>query len=151
MRDLESARSLLERGNYTCVLCRDGSTVADNRRGVRPLLELLESETDFHGFSAADKVVGAGAAYLYVLLDIKELYALVLSEPAKSVLERYGIAAHGEQTVPNIINRAGDGICPIEQAVAAATIVGIPVWANFALADLEYFEETRASAIGKRP
>ncbi|MBR6727380.1 MAG: DUF1893 domain-containing protein [Clostridia bacterium] len=119
--DTEQALALLRRESLTCALCRGADHHTSHERGVKPLLNWLDNGMRFSDFCAADKVVGAGAAYLYVLLDIKELYALVLSEPAKSVLERYGIAAHGEQTVPNIINRAGDGICPIEQAVAAAT------------------------------
>lgn len=121
MRDLESARSLLERGNYTCVLCRDGSTVTDNRRGVRPLLELLDSETDLHGYSAADKVVGKAAAFLYCLLDVQALYAGVISRPALAVLENAGITVRYGALVPAIRNRAGDGFCPMETAVWALT------------------------------
>lgn len=117
MHDLESARSLLEQGNYTCVLCRDGSTVTDSRRGVRPLLELLESETDFHGYTAADKVVGKAAAFLYCLLGVKALYAGVISQPALSVLEGAGITVRYGTFVPAIRNRAGDGFCPMETAV----------------------------------
>ena len=117
MRDLEEARSLLEKENYTCVLCRDGSTVTDNRRGVRPLLELLDSETDLHGYSAADKVVGKAAAFLYCLLGVKALYAGVISQPALSVLEDAGITVRYGTFVPAIRNRAGDGFCPMETAV----------------------------------
>lgn len=117
MHDLDSARSLLEQGNCTCVLCRDGSTVTDSRRGVRPLLELLESETDFHGYSAADKVVGKAAAFLYCLLGVKALYAGVISQPALSVLEDAGITVRYGTFVPAIRNRTGDGFCPMETAV----------------------------------
>lgn len=119
MRDLEEARSLLEKENYTCVLCRDGSTVTDNRRGVRPLLELLDSETDLHGYSAADKVVGKAAAFLYCLLGVKALYAGVISQPALSVLEDAGITVRYGVLVPAIRNRTGDGFCPMETAVWA--------------------------------
>ena len=117
MHDLDSARSLLEKGSCTCVLCRDGSTVTDSRRGVRPLLELLESETDFHGYSAADKVVGKAAAFLYCLLGVKALYAGVLSVPARDVLVSAGISVKWGSLVPAIRNRAGDGFCPMETAV----------------------------------
>jgi hypothetical protein len=33
------------------------------------------------------------------------------------VLHRHGIAASQDKLVPNIINRAGTGICPFEEAV----------------------------------
>ena len=121
MHDLESARSLLEKGNCTCVLCRDGSTVTDSRRGVRPLLELLESETDFHGYSAADKVVGRAAALLYRLLGVREVYAAVISRGALEVLEAGNIAVCYDSLTDGIINRAGTGPCPMEAATRDIT------------------------------
>ena len=114
---LEKAKSLLKAEGYTCVLT-DGSAVhTSTRRGVKPLVDFLQSETNFSGFFAADKVVGRATAYLYVLLGIKALYAQVISQPAAAVLAEQGIAVYYDTLVPNIINRAGDGICPFEAAV----------------------------------
>ena len=69
------------------------------------------------GFSAADRVVGRGAAFLYRLLGVKAVYARVMSEPAVRVLEEGGIAALPDRVVPGIVNRTGDGPCPFEAAV----------------------------------
>ena len=117
MHDLEKARSLLEKENYTCVICRGDDVITDRRRGVRPLLELLESGKDLHGYSAADKVVGKAAAFLYCLLGVKALHAGVLSVPARDVLVSAGIFVEWGSLVPAIRNRAGDGFCPMETAV----------------------------------
>ena len=117
MHDLEKAHSLLETENYTCVLCRDGHVITDRRRGVRPLMELLESGRDLQGYCAADKVVGKAAAFLYCLLGVKALHAGVLSQPARDVLASAGIEAKWDTLVPAIRNRAGDGFCPMETAV----------------------------------
>ena len=117
MHDLEKARSLLEKENYTCVICRGDDVITDRRRGVRPLLELLESGKDLHGYSAADKVVGKAAAFLYCLLGVKALHAGVLSVPARDVLVSAGISVEWGSLVPAIRNRAGDGFCPMETAV----------------------------------
>jgi hypothetical protein len=117
MRDLEKARALLEQESYTCVICRGEDTVTDRRRGVRPLLELLESGKSFADYSAADKVVGKAAAFLYCLLGIRALYAGVLSEPARDVLASAGIHVEYGSLVPAIRNRTGDGFCPMESAV----------------------------------
>lgn len=117
MYDLESARSLLERENYTCVICHGEDVITDRRRGVRPLLELLESGKDLHGYSAADKVVGKAAALLYCLLGVKALHAGVLSQPAREVLASAGITVVYDTLVPAIRNRAGNGFCPMETAV----------------------------------
>ncbi|MBE6958706.1 MAG: DUF1893 domain-containing protein [Ruminococcaceae bacterium] len=115
--NLEKAKMLLQRTDSTCVLCGGNTILTDKRRGVRPLLDLLESGTAVAGFSAADKVVGKAAAFLYCLLGINCLYAPVISQPALAVLQNAGIDAEYDQLVPAIRNRAGDGFCPMESAV----------------------------------
>ena len=105
----------------TCALCLGEASYTSRARGVAPLLSFLDDGICLKGFSAADKVVGAGAAYLYVLLGVRELWAGVVSDAAKKVLTRFGILPHYDVLVPTIRNRAGDGLCPIEMAVADAT------------------------------
>lgn len=46
---------------------------------------------------------------------VKEVYARVMSEPALALLQAHGINADYGQLVHHIINRAGDGWCPMEQ------------------------------------
>ena len=111
------AKEVLISGGYTCVLT-DGRTVfTSTDRGVKPLVRFLESGEVPAGLSAADKVVGRATAYLYVLLQVREVYAQIISRSAAEVLRKYGIGVACEKTVPNIINRKGDGICPFEAAV----------------------------------
>ena len=117
MDNLQKARDLLESGNYTCVVCKEDSVYTTTQRGVAPLLNWLEAGTDLSGFSAADRVVGRGAAFLYCLLSVKEVHARVMSHPALEVLQAHGIAASADTYVPGIINRAGTGPCPFEAAV----------------------------------
>lgn len=119
--DTKRALELLQSKSLTCAICRGAQTYESCQRGVAPLLNWLDNGMRFSGFCAADKVVGAGAAYLYVLLGVDELYAAVVSENARKILMRYGISLHFETLAPHIVNRRGDGICPIEQAVAEAT------------------------------
>lgn len=56
--------------------------LTSTERGVKPLLQWLDGENSVKGFSAVDKVVGRAAAFLYVLLEVKEVYAGVMSEGA---------------------------------------------------------------------
>ncbi len=121
MRDLEQARRILTEGNYTCVLCRGAEAHTATARGVRPLLDWLDSGLDLAGFSAADKVVGRATAFLYVLLGVRRVHALVMSTPAKAALEANGITALCDREVNGIINRRGDGPCPFEAAVLGIT------------------------------
>lgn len=117
MKALERAKALLTEEGYTCVLVKGEKTVTDRRRGVQPLLSLLDSGEDYHGFSAADKVVGKAAAFLYVLLGIGELHAGVLSRHAAAVLEESGISFSYDTLVGAIRNRTDTGYCPMETAV----------------------------------
>ena len=115
--DLILALNILNEGSYTCVLRRGDITLTDDRRGIRPLLELLESGQDMSGFSAADRVVGKAAAFLYCLLGVCSVYAKVISTPALQVLQSCGIDTYYDTQVSAIRNRTGDGFCPMETAV----------------------------------
>ncbi len=117
MNRLERAKRLLWEENLTCVLVGEDREYKTDVRGVRYLLRLIENGEDVRGFSVADKVVGKGAAFLYVLLGVKEVYADVVSEGARTVLFTFGISVSERERVERILNRKGDGPCPIEHAV----------------------------------
>lgn len=117
MDNILKARSLLETGEYTCVVCKGDVLCTTVQRGVAPLLNWLDSGMNLSGFSAADRVVGRGAAFLYCLLGVKEVHALVMSRPAAAVLNDNGITATADAFVEGIINRTGTGPCPFEAAV----------------------------------
>lgn len=115
--NLLKAREILQTGDYTCVVCREDTVYTTTLRGVAPLLDWLDDGTNLADFSAADRVVGRGAAFLYCLLKVNAVYARVMSHPAAEVLRAYGIEAYADTFVEGIINRAGTGPCPFEAAV----------------------------------
>lgn len=119
--DLQTAKAYLQAHGCTCVLCRDGTLYASDRRGVRPLLDLLDSGKDLSGFSAADKVVGRATAFLYCLLGVRAVHAGVLSQAGAEVLAGAGIAYSCDRQVPGIRNRANTGPCPMEHATRDIT------------------------------
>ncbi len=91
-------------------------------RGVNDLYRLLREEPEaLRGASAADKVVGKGAAALMVLGGIRELYAAVISEPALKLLRQHGVYVIYGSRVAEILNRSNTGLCPIEACCAHAT------------------------------
>ena len=118
MTRLEKAKDILQSGNHTCVICNGEDVHTTELRGVKPLVQWLKSGIDFGGCYAADKVVGKGAGFLYVLLGARAVYAGVISKPALDLLQCHGIDVVFEKLVDNIINRQGTGICPFEQAVS---------------------------------
>ncbi len=118
MTDLETAKTLLQQGGYTCVLCRGEAVFHSHLRGVRPLVSWYRQGTRFAGFSAADKVVGKATAFLYILHGAQKVYAGVISRPALSLLESNGIVTEYGCLVEGIVNREGNGPCPFEDAVS---------------------------------
>lgn len=117
INELEKTKQHLISGGYTCVLCKGEDIHISFDRGVKPLLLLLESGKSFKGYCAADKVVGKATAFLYVRLRVKAVYAKVISRSALQVLKEHNVYVENDITAENIINRAGDGICPFESAV----------------------------------
>lgn len=115
-QDLQKAKGYLTAENCTCVLCRGDSLVYSRQRGVRPLLDFLDSGEDFSGFSAADKVVGRATAFLYCLLGVRSVHAGVLSDGAAAVFEQAGITYTCDKKVSGIRNRDNTGPCPMEHA-----------------------------------
>lgn len=117
MDNLEKAKKLLCEGGFTCVVCDDLNVHTSTMRGVAPLLKWLDEGMSLQGFSAADKVVGKGAAYLYILLEVKEIYADVISRPALETLKNHNIPTSYTILTEAVRNRDNTGLCPIETAV----------------------------------
>lgn len=115
--DLLTASLFLKSKNLSVVLKKENEVFIGTERGVAPLLRYFEDVNDYSGFCAADKVVGKAAAYIYVLLGIKSVFAVTASLHAIKVFEKYGIEYVCENTVPAIKNRTGTGLCPMESAV----------------------------------
>ena len=87
-------------------------------RGVKPLLELTTATPELlEGASVADKVTGAASAFLLVQGKAKELYTDVISARAEEVLKEHEIPYTAALVVDRIVNRQGDGFCPMETAV----------------------------------
>lgn len=116
--DAELSRAtLLSTEGATCVAIRNGDTMITHERGVKPLLQWISEGVSFEGWSVADKVVGKAPALLYVQLKPAMVYAIAMSEAARDILLANGIACGCEDLVPFIMNRAGDGQCPMDASV----------------------------------
>ncbi len=119
---LAKAVRRLEENDATFVAVKDGWTFESHDRGVAPIMKLLSEDPDsFREAVVADKVIGKAAALLLCYAGIKGLYAKTISTHAISVLKDQGVPYECGQTVPYIINRAGDGMCPMEELVLNVT------------------------------
>lgn len=112
---LKQAAEGLARENASIYAVGKGGPYVSMDRGIAPILRPLEQDPDFFRDAyVADKVIGRAAALLLVKGGIKGLYTKVISRSAIAVLA--GIELVYEQEVPRILNRTGDGFCPMETA-----------------------------------
>ncbi len=112
---MEQLIARLEAEQCSCVISNAGETRVYRGRGISDLYHLYRSEPHFLREAAmADKVVGKGAAALMATAGIKEVYAGVISLPAFVLLRKQGVEVRYGKLVPFILNRAGNGWCPLE-------------------------------------
>lgn len=117
-KNMENVIKRLQTEGVTCVVEKNGRLYLSQEKGVKPVLAWLCQDPNFlDGALAADKVVGKAAAMLFAYGKVAGLFCQVVSEPAKKVLEEAGICFSYAKLVPRIKNRAGDGLCPMEQLV----------------------------------
>lgn len=112
----QRACTMLERGPYTCILCDDRRILTSEKRGIAPILDRLDE--DLKGMAVADKIIGRAAALLLILCGVESVYGEVMSQGALALLKKHRIKASYGTLTENITNRRGDGLCPMEQAVA---------------------------------
>ena len=115
MSDLE--RAIENLSGHSIALCKRESVITHDGRGISPMIELIDNKTDLNGYSAADLIVGKAAALLFIKAGIAEVFAQVMSEAAAKELNDRHIPFKYDKLVKRIINRKGDGICPMEQTV----------------------------------
>ena len=100
----------------SCVIYNNDHTHLFHKRGVQDLHQLLRTSPEvLCGAMIADKVVGKGAAVLMTAGGVRWVYADVISQSALEFLLTHNIEAEYGRVVPNIINRAGTDICPVEK------------------------------------
>ncbi len=111
---MEDLTNLLHCGNHSLVVA-NGDICTFDGRGIADLYDLWSNDPGFlDGASIADKVIGKGAAALVILGHAAELYADIISESALDLFHGSPVKVCFGQKVPYIVNRAGDGICPVE-------------------------------------
>mgnify|MGYP005948232421 CR=1 FL=1 len=117
MNDINRAKFILEDRKASVVFCSAGQEIILDGKGIRPLLEIMKTRTAFSEFSVADKIVGKAAALLFVKMKVASVYGSVISEKAKEIFLRFNIPFSYQTLASMIINRKGDGMCPMEKAI----------------------------------
>ena len=116
-KDFQKAKEEYNSGKYTLVICKDEDIIKSDVTGIIPVMTLIDSKKDYKGYSAADKIVGRAAAFLYTLLQVKNLYGETMSKGAVEILKNAGIYYEYKTLTDYIENRQKTGMCPMDEAV----------------------------------
>ncbi len=104
---------LLREGDTLVVVAPDGTEHHLSERGVAPLYTACMNGW-LKGATVVDKVTGLGAAVVMARGGVSRYYTRVISRPALAYLDGKGISGEALSVVDGIINRRGDGPCPLE-------------------------------------
>lgn len=82
------------------------------------MMRFIEERRDLRGYAVADIIIGKAAALLFIKAGIREVYGEVMSKAGYDLLLQHAIPCACGTLTEKIINRKGDGVCPMEQTVA---------------------------------
>ncbi|MBR2345378.1 MAG: DUF1893 domain-containing protein [Lentisphaeria bacterium] len=114
----ESAR-MIKSGNAECVVVKNNTiATVEKGRGVSPLLNIYRSKPEcMNGGIVVDKVIGRAAAFIIISGKAAAAHGELVSEDAIELLKKHNIPVTSSKTVPRILNRRMDDICPLEKSV----------------------------------
>ncbi len=117
MNDLELAKQIFQAEGVAFVLVKDGRVLAQGTRdGIGELLTAVETlGAETRRASLADKIVGKAVAMVAASANLRAVYSPLASEGARRVLAVRQIELTAERLVPLILNKRGDGPCPLER------------------------------------
>lgn len=114
---VESAKNLIKANKASCVVIKDNKIITiEYANGISPILSLYESGM-LDDAVVVDKIVGKAAATVMSLGKVKACYGVTMSNTAIEYLQSRGITVNYDICTEHIINRTGDGLCPMEDAV----------------------------------
>ncbi|MGN1084631.1 MAG: ECF transporter S component [Lachnospiraceae bacterium] len=114
---VSSAINLISEGTAVCVVIKGNTIVkTEHGRGIGPTLKLYDSGV-LEGAFVVDKIIGKAAAMILTLGGVKGCYGVTMSAAAVKWLKEHRVHVEYENCVDAIMNRKGDGICPMELTV----------------------------------
>lgn len=116
----DRAKEMIAAEEATFVVIRNNQIIYhDKGNGVRPIMKVLDSNPEIlKDAIIVDKIIGKAAAMMLSMGKSVRVHGNLMSQAAAEYLERKGIEHSYERCINVISNRTGDGICPLERAVA---------------------------------
>ena len=113
--ELEKAMTAVKNEGCTCALTLGNVIFKSKDKSVRSLLDWMNSGNNYMGYMLADKIVGKAAAFIMIAMGIREIYAQVISEPAKALLEKEHVVVNAD--LVEILDKDKAEKDPLERAV----------------------------------
>lgn len=105
----------LAAGKHSLAISNGGKTWHFDGRGIADLYKTYTTAPELLlGATVADKIVGKGAAALMIAGGVARLYAGTISKGALALIKDSAVETEYRESVDHIINRAGNGWCPVE-------------------------------------
>ncbi|MGL4253181.1 MAG: DUF1893 domain-containing protein [Fusobacteriaceae bacterium] len=124
----------MERG-ISLQAVKDGEIIfTSNKFGIMPAYQFYKKGIEFTAETQIeDKVTGKGSAMLLSSAGCSEIKTGLISQEAFGILEKKGIKVQYEEIAPYIINRTGDGKCPVETMLEGIDDLeeGLPLMEKF--------------------
>ena len=117
MTDIEKAKEIFNSGDYSFVLVKGEDIIKETQKGLGPLVKLAEGEKDFTDYSICDRITGRAASFLYVLLGLKEVYAVKMAKLAVQILDRAEIKFGAGGFVETVLDENMSDTDKFEKAV----------------------------------
>lgn len=116
MKIAEDLQKNFMKEDTTCLVWHDEVIFEHKGGSIAPIADFWFCD-DLKDAVIVDKVIGKASAMFMADGNAAYVHGRLMSEPAASVLENAAVEFSADEKVPNIINRTGDGLCPMESAV----------------------------------
>ena len=113
----EIAVNMIKSRKATCVVVKSNKIIRSaSPLGIKYILGLYD-ENILEGAFVADTVIGKAAAMVFTQAKISGCFGETVSKPAIEWLSEHNIPFSYTNCAEYIINRKGDGMCPMEETV----------------------------------
>lgn len=123
MPSVRDAIARIEAGTEALVVLQEGRIVFSScEAGIRAAMELHDQKPELlRGAVVADRIIGRAAAMIFTDGGAAAVYGKIMNRSAMQELAENGVEVSTAQLVDTIINRRGDGMCPMEHTVFGVT------------------------------
>lgn len=117
---VEKAKAMIASEEASFVVIKNNQIIyQDKGNGVKPIMKVLDTDRELlQGAVIVDKIIGKAAAMMLSMGGAVSVYGSLMSQAAEEYLEKKGIEHSYGRCIQVISNRTGDGLCPLERAVA---------------------------------